>query len=170
MIISSLIFLALYWLLIRYITNHKSFFTKPEVEQLKVKKQLYWGLAIPVVVFLGMQLLISSKSTGWIIWLIFGIYLALCGVGIYLIWLAYRLGIRKELALVKKANGQPFNNPHTYIDAVAIVNLVTGLLILFLAIAIPIFKIKLALWAPIIFVASSCKQLIMGRFEKKDAA
>lgn len=162
--------MALYWLLIRYITNHKSFFTKPEVEQLKVKKQLYWGLAIAVVVFLGMQLLISSKSTGWINWLILGTYLVLWGMGGYLIWLAYRLGVRKELALVKKANGQPFNNPNTYINAVAIVNLATGLLILFLAVAIPIFKIKLALWAPVIFVVSSCKQLIMGRFERKDAA
>ena len=87
-----------------------------------------------------------------------------------MIWLAYRLGIGKELALVKKANGQQFNNPNIYIDAVAIVNLATGLLILLFAIAIPIFKIKLALWTPVIVVVSYCRKLVMGRFEKKDAA
>ena len=126
-------------------------------------------MAIAFIVYLGSQLLISSKTTGWLPWLIIASYLVLWGVGGYLIWLAYRLGIKNEMTLIKKTNGQPFNNPSKFIRAIAIVNLVSGLLIWILAVAILIFKIQLTLWAPAIVIASTCKQLIFSKFEKNDA-
>ena len=150
--------------------SHKNVLAKPKVEQLKIKKQLYWAMILAFILYLGSQLLIASKITGWIPWLIIVCYLALWGMGGYLIWLAYRLGVKNELVLVKKSNGQPFNSPSKFSRSIAIVNLVTGLSIWLLAIAIPIVKIKLALWAPVIIIVSSCKQLIFSRFEKNDAA
>jgi cytochrome c biogenesis protein CcdA len=167
--IIGIVFLGLYWILIKFVINHKNVLAKPEAEQVKLKKQLYLGMAFAFIVYLGAQLLINSKTTGWIPWVIIATYLALWGFGGYLIWLAYRLGIKKEIALVKKSNGQLFSNPSKFIRSIAIINLVTGLSILLLAVAIPIFKIKLDLWAPVIVIISACKQLIFSRFEKKDA-
>jgi hypothetical protein len=168
-VIIGIVFLGLYWLLIKFVMNQENVLAKPEVEQIKLKKQLRLGMIIGFVVYLGTQLLMVSKTTGWIPWLIVATYLALWGFGGYLIWLAYRLGVKKEIVLVKKSNGQLFSNPSKFIRSIAIINLVTGLSIWFLAIAIPILKIKLALWAPVIVIVSACKQLIFSRFEKKDA-
>lgn len=169
-LIIGIVFLGLYWLLIKFVISHKNVLAKPEIEQIKLKKQLYLGMAFAFILYLGAQLLINSKTTGWIPWLIIACYLVLWGFGCYFIWLAYRLAIKKELTLVKKSNGQPFNHPSTFIRPIAIANLVTGLTILLLAVAIPILKIKLDLWAPIIVIVSSCKQLIFSRFEKEDGA
>ncbi|OQW69576.1 MAG: hypothetical protein BVN34_04495 [Proteobacteria bacterium ST_bin12] len=168
-IVIGVVGISLYWLLIKFMTNHKNVLAKPEDEQRKLKKQLYWGFAFIFVFYLGSQLLINSKTTGWVPWLVVGCYFLLWGIGGYLIWQAYRLGIKKEIALVKKSNGQLFTNPHKFIRTIAIINLLTGLSIWVLAIAIPIFKIKLATWAPFIVVISSLKQIVFSRFEKNDA-
>lgn len=161
--------ISLYWFLIKFITNHKNVLAKSKDEQKKLKKQLYLGFTFIFVVYFGSQLLINSKTTGWVPWLVIGCYVLLWGMGSYLIWQAYRLGIKKEVALVKKSNGQLFTNPHKFLRPIAITNLLTGLSIWLLAIAIPIFKIKLATWMPFILIISSLKLLVFSRFEKNDA-
>jgi hypothetical protein len=168
-LIIAILFFGIYWFFIWYITNHKNVLAKPEEEQRKLKRQLYWGMVIALIAYLGSQLLIKSKTTGWVPWLVVGCYLFLWGIGGYLIWQSYRIGIKKETALVKKSNGQLFTNPHKFIRPIATINLLTGLSIWLLAIAIPVFKIKFATWDPFILVISSLKQIMFGRFEKKDA-
>lgn len=168
-IIIALIGFALVLAADQFIVNQKSFIAKPEAEQRKFKKQFRWGMVIAFVFYFGFQLLINSKTKGWLPWLVISCYLFLWGMGGYLIRHSYRLGIKKEITLLKKSNGQLFNNPHKFIRSIAIVNLLTGLAICLLAIAIPIFKIKLASWAPLILVISSFKQIVFSRFEKTDA-
>lgn len=156
--------------MIRFVINHPNVQAKPAKEQLHLKRQLYWGMVIALIAVLGFHLLTNSGTTGWIPWLILGGYFLLWGIGGHLIWKAYRIGIKKEISLVKKSNGELFTNPHQFIRPIATINLITGLSIWLLAIAIPIFKIKLAAWAPFIVVISSLKQLVSGKFEKNDTA
>lgn len=165
----GIIFLSTYYLFIRYLLKHKNILARPLNEQTKLKKSLYWGLIFAIVIFFGSQILIASKTTGWIPWLVISCYFLLWGFGGYLVWRAYRMGIKNELALVKKSNGHQFNNPSKFVRSIATVDLITGLLILCLAILIPILKIKLELWAPVIVVISSCKQIITSKFEKSDS-
>jgi hypothetical protein len=168
-LVVPVVFFCLYWLFIRFITNHKNALAKPEEEQRKFKKQLYLGMVIAVIAYIGSQLMLYSKTTAWIPWLGITCYLFIWGIGGYLIRQAYRLGIKNEIALVKKSNGQQFSNPHKFIRSIARVNLLTGLLVWLFAIAIPIFKIKMTTWAPYIVIITGIKQIALSRFEKNDA-
>jgi hypothetical protein len=159
---------GLYWLLIRFITNHKNVLAKPEAEQHKLKKQLYWSMALVLLVYFGAQLLINSKTTGWVPWLIFGSYIFVWAMGGYFVWRAYRIGIKNDLAKVTKLNGQLFNNPQKFVRSVTVTNLLTGFSIWLLAIAILVFKIKLAVWAPFLVVISGLRQVAFSRLEKND--
>lgn len=62
--------LWLYWILIKFITHHKNVLARSEAEQKKIKKQLYLSMGFVFVFYFGLQLLINSKTTGWIPWLI----------------------------------------------------------------------------------------------------
>jgi len=158
-----------YWLVIRFITHHKNVLARPETEQQKLKKQLYWSMAFVLLIYFGVQLLINSKTTGWVPWLIIGSYFIVWAMGGYFVWQAYRIGIKNDIAKVKKLNGQVFNNPEKFARSVAITNLFIGFSIWLLAIAILIFKIKLAVWAPFLIVISGLRQVAFGRLEKEDA-
>ncbi|MBS0330868.1 MAG: hypothetical protein JSR30_13520 [Proteobacteria bacterium] len=64
----------------------------------------------------------------------------------YLVWKAYRLGIKKDLRYAKKLNGVPYRHPHGLIRKIAITDLAIGLAFILFAIAIPLLKIKFETW------------------------
>ncbi len=167
-VIIGVVGIGLYWLLIRFILHHKNTLAKSELEQQKLKKKLYWSIAYIFIFYFGTQLLINSKTTGWTPWAIILAYIVLWALGGYFVLQSYLIGINKDTTRVKKLNGQIFNNPQRFARSVAILNLIFGISIWLLAIAIPVFKIKLASWAPFIFLLAWLRFLVMGRLEKDD--
>lgn len=167
-LVTGVVFLTIYWLFIRFLVNHKNTLAKPEAEQKKLKKHLYWGLAIVTLVYFGSQLLINSKASGWIIWMVVSIYIVLWVAGAYLIWQAYRIGIKKDLAKIKELNEQAFNDPQKFLLPTALTELLAGLAIWLFAIAILIFRIKFSAWPPFIVAIGGLRKLAYARFNKKD--
>ena len=80
------------------------------------------------------------------IWVVIIFYLLVWTAGVYLIWKAYRLGIRKDLRHAKKLNGVTYKHPHRFIRKLAIIDLAIGLAVIVFAIAIPLLKIKFQTW------------------------
>lgn len=76
------------------------------------------------------------------IWLAIALYLLIWMLGGYLIWKAYRLGIKNDLKYAKKPNGKPYKNPQKVIRKIALADLATGLTLILFAIAVPLFGLK----------------------------
>ena len=169
-LISGVIVFGSMWLLLRYFSKHPDFLSKPKEEQLKTKKQLYLGLYGAIALSAVSYLLLISKSTGWMPWLILAAYLLLWIGGGYLLWSAYLVGIRKDTGKMNKSNGVPFKNPQRFMNAVAMTNLLCGLALWMVAIAIPVFKIGLANWAPMVVGIGVARQFLSLKYEKADNA
>src|SRR4051812_44049781 len=110
-LISGVVVFASMWFFMRYIFSRPEFLSKPEEEQQKTKKQMYFGLygaiALSFIYFLAM----TSKTTRWISWALLAIYILLWVIGCYWLWNAYKVGIRKDISKMNKMDGKPFNNP-----------------------------------------------------------
>ncbi len=159
---------CLYWLFIRFVINHKSALAKSEADRKKLTQRLYFGLFFIITAYFGGQILINSKTTWWISWLILGSYLLLWGVGLYFLRKAYVLGIKKDVASVRKRNGQAIKSPEKFTRAVAVINFLTGLSILAFAVSILILKIKFADWAPIVGVIAALRFSYVNWVERND--
>ena len=101
-------------------------------------------------------------------WLILCCYLSLWIIGAYFLWKAYRLGIRNDLRYVKGPNGQPLKHRSRFAKSFAITELLTGLSIIALAIAIPWFSIEMRAWAPFISVIGMSRLSRLLSFAKRD--
>lgn len=125
-------------------------------------------MAAVLAFYFGSQLLINSNITGWLSWLALGGYLALWAAGAYLLRSAYRVGVKNDIRSLRKFNGRAINNPEKFARATAIINLFAGQSILLLAIAIPLFKIKIAHWPPFMAIIASLRLMAFSRVEKSD--
>ncbi len=168
-ILVVVVFFGSYWAFIRWALRHKNVLAKPEQEQRKLKKQLYLGLIIAIVVFLTTQFTIQTKSVSWINWLVLAAYLGLWIIGGYMLWQAYRVGIKKDAKLIKKQNGQRFNHPEKFKYYFAFIQFFAGISLCLLGVAIPVFKLKMASWAPLLAVIGAIKHLMTWWVERQDA-
>ena len=169
-LISAVVVFGSIWLLFTYFLRRPDFLSKPEEVQLKAKKQLYRGFYAGIALSTAYFLLIITKTAGWIPWLAFAAYFLFWIGGGYMLWSAYQVGIRKDTSKMKKSNGELFTNPQRFMSSIAITNLLCGLALWLIALAIPVFKIGLAHWAPLIVVIGGARQLLTLVYEKADGA
>ncbi|MHB0973802.1 MAG: hypothetical protein ACYC0P_06120 [Thiobacillus sp.] len=102
------------------------------------------------------------------IWVVIIFYLLVWTAGVYLIWKAYRLGIRKDLRHAKKLNGVTYKHPHRFIRKLAIIDLAIGLAVIVFAIAIPLLKIKFQTWGAFVGGFGLIRQGILMGLARKD--
>lgn len=165
----AIVVLGGFWLFLQFLTKQKEFIERPIHEQEKLKKSAYWIMIAVFSFSIGCQLLINSKTTAWIPWLAIGGYVLVWAVGCYLIWDAYRLGVKKELNSLKKSNGLPYNQPEKFIQSVALTQLAIGISVWGFAIAIPIFKLQIESWTAFFVFIGILRSFVLDFFEKKDS-
>jgi hypothetical protein len=169
-LISSAIIFGSMWLLVRYLMRRPEFLSRPEEERRKVRKQLTWGIYGAIALSALFIYAIESKSTRWMPWAMLGLYFLLWVFGTYLILSAYRIGILRDARRMKKLNGRPYNNPQQFMNAVALSDLVFGLAVLAIAVSIPLFRIGLSQWIPILTIIGGARQLLGAKHAKADDA
>lgn len=159
---------GLFWLLFRYLIDHKNSLIKSEAEKIKLKKQSNWSVALGLFAYFGAVFLMNSKTTGWQPWFLAGGYIMVWATGGYLVWRAYRILIKNDITKVKKQNGLVINNPQKFSRSFAVSDLFFGLSIWIFAIAILAFKIKLAMWASFFVLISGLRYFAITMLEKAD--
>ena len=159
---------GLLWLLFRFLIDHKSSSIKSDVEKIKLKKQLKWSMILGLVAYIGAVFLMNSKTTGWVPWLVAGAYIFVWAVGGYFVWRAYRIFIKNDITKVNKQNGRVINNIQKFSRNFAVSDLLIGLSIWIFAIAILIFKIKLAMWGSFFVIVSGLRYFAITMLEKAD--
>lgn len=102
------------------------------------------------------------------IWLAIIFYLVIWAVGVYLVWKAYQLGIKKDLRHAKKLNGVPYRHPHRFMRTIALTDLLIGLAVILFAIAIPLLKIKFQTWGSFVGGAGLIRLSILMGLASKD--
>ena len=170
---SSLIFVivvvfGLFWLFERFLIDHKSSLIKSDVEKIKLKKLSNWAYVVGLFVTLGVVLLMNSKSTGFVPWLIAGSYILVWAVGGYFVWRAYRILIKNDITKANKQNGGVIHSPQKFSRSFAVSDLFTGLSIWIFAIAILVFKFKLEIWGAFFVLIVVLRHFASRRFEKAD--
>ena len=101
-------------------------------------------------------------------WLPIICYLAVWVAGVYLVWKAYCLGIKKDLRYAKKLNGVPYKHPHIIFRKMAMTDLAIGFAFILFAIAVPLLKIKFQTWGAFVGGFSLIRQGILMELARKD--
>lgn len=117
---------------------------------------------------LMLSLLIQNGITFWVSYLPIFIYFFIWLGGLYLLWLAYQLGVRKNIGRVKKSNGEPFNNTNKMTKNYAILNLLSGCAVVLMAMFIPLLKMEIKSWGTLLLLVLLSRKLAIGYFEKSD--
>jgi hypothetical protein len=96
-------------------------------------------------------------------------YLIIWAFGLYLVWRAYQLGIKKNLKYAKSWNRVLYKH-HKFIQKLAITDLVTGCAIILFAITIPLLQIKFHAWPLFIGGLGLIRQSMLLIFTSKNDA
>jgi hypothetical protein len=102
------------------------------------------------------------------VWIAFFCYIAIWGVAGFFIWRAYRVGVKKDLRLIKGLNGQALPNRQLIARHFAFTELLTGIAIIMFLIAIPIFAIPMRIWPAFILVIGTTRQLRILKFARQN--
>jgi len=167
-LILGVVAFGLFWLLFRYLIDHKNSVIKTEAEKIKLRKQSNWSIALGLFAYFGVVFLMNSKTTGWQPWFIAGGYILVWATGGYLVWRAYRILIKNDITKVKKHNGLVINHPQKFSRSFAVSDLLFGLSIWIFAIAILAFKIDLAIWGAFFVIISGLRIVVVEMLEKAD--
>ena len=159
---------GLLWLLLRFFIDHKKSLIKSDVEKIKLRKHSNWSMALGLFATFGAVLLMHSKATGWVPWLIAGGYILVWAGGGYFVWRAYRILIKNDITKANKHNGRVIHNPQKFARSFAVSDLFTGLFIWIFAITILVFKIKLEMWGSFIIPILGLRYFAITMLEKAD--
>lgn len=169
-LIAGVVSLVSMGLFVRYLMGRPEFLSRPEEDRRKVKKQLILGIFGAIALCAFFLYAIETKTMGWMPWALLGLYLLLWVFGGYLVVSAYRIGIRRDASRMKKMNGKPYNDPQKFMNAAALADLVCGLAVLAVAVAIPVYHIGFSHWIPVLTIIGAARQLLSLRHEKADGA
>jgi hypothetical protein len=91
-------------------------------------------------------------------------------MALWLLWRSYRLGIRREVCLVKSATGKPLPNAESLVGTFAVANLLFGVGVIAILVAIPLLRLSFNTWASLLTIVSGFFTLVLWRHEPKRAA
>ncbi|WP_342130246.1 hypothetical protein [Hydrogenophaga sp. OTU3427] len=151
------------------ITRTASFKKQPLEDQERARKQfriVQIGLPISLV---AAWLLIGAPS-GVIQNLPLFLYLALWLLVFWIGWRSYRLGIKRDLRLVKSRLGKPLKNPEALVGTFACINLALAASVAAFLVLVPVVRIPFAMWAPIVAAIAGIFNFIVTRVEQKNKA
>lgn len=157
------------WFLVKHFSRNEEFLKKPIAEQQEIKKKILWGVYSGLAIGCLLAWLMQNGITSWARHLVIVVYLLIWAGGVYLIWLAYVFGVRKDTARIRKSDGKAFNNQQGYLQGFAITNLVCGCALMLIAIAIPLMGIQLKNWGALIFIVLGVRKFVTTQFEKSDS-
>lgn len=160
---------AFVFLLSRMALSTSQFKQQPVEDQEKARKQFRRTLLLLPFVLAGTYLLLLappavSKALPLVL------YVLLWAMVVWLLRRSYRLGIRRDTSLVKSTSGKPLRNAESLVGPFAVVNLVLAMGIAAILIAIPVLRIQLAVWAPLVTAVSSLHTLAIAYYERKNRA
>lgn len=105
-----------------------------------------------------------------VFWIVLVFYLSIWVLGGYFIWRAYRLGIKKDFKYATGPWHGKLKNPAQHIKRMVAIELLTGISLLIVAVAIPLFKIELRAWGPILTVIGMTRLLQQLKIAKQNKA
>ena len=169
--VSTILFLLVgFWLFARYLFKQKIFLDKSRAEQQKIKRKIYWSVYGGLTIGAVSMLLVQHGITFWLPYLVMFFYLLIWVGGIYLLWLAYRIGVCKESARIKRRNGESYKLPSNYLHKFSILNLISGIAVLLIAIGIPLLRMDIKIWGILLGMVLAARNYIGGLFDKSDSS
>ena len=102
------------------------------------------------------------------VWIAFICYLAIWCVAGYFLWRAYRVWVKKDFCSIKITNGEPLENPHLIARPFAIMELLTGIALMLLLIAVPIFAIPISIWPAFLVIIGTTRHQRIIKFAKQN--
>lgn len=95
-------------------------------------------------------------------------YLALWLIAGYFLWRAYRVGIKNDLRLIKNWGGKHLPHRRRIARSYAMTELLTGVALVTLSIAIPLLALPMKIWPSIILIIGSSRQLQLMKYSRGD--
>ena len=153
---------------VQYASRTPDFLKKTVTEQRTIKNKMLWSLYSGLAFGCLLAFLMQNGLTSWARYLPVIIYLFVFVGGIYLCWLAYVLGVRRDPLRLKKSDGKLFTQPHKLLTKFALINLAAGIALLLVGIAIILVKIEFKKWGGLIILVLVCRKFLLANFEKTD--
>lgn len=102
------------------------------------------------------------------VWITLLCYVAVWGVAAYSLWRAYRVGVKKDLRLIKGLNGLPLRNRQLIARPFAIMELLAGIALILFLVAVPMFTIPMRVWPGFIVIIGATRQLRILKFARQN--
>ena len=103
-------------------------------------------------------------------WIDLVCYLGMWLIAGYFFWRAYRIGIKKDLRLVKDARGKCLPNRRGLAKPYAITELLTAISVAALLTAIPLLAIPMKIWPAFMLVIGTSRQLQLLKFSRNNGS
>ncbi|MGX5661868.1 hypothetical protein [Diaphorobacter nitroreducens] len=145
----------------------KEFKQQPVEDQERARKQLRWSLILSPFFLAGTYfLLVAPPEVVKVLPLV--LYLLLWSFAFWILWRSYRLGVRRDTSLVKSMAGKPLRNAESLVVPFSLANLLFAAGIIAILVAIPMLRLQLNTWAPLLTVISSLYSLFVWHHERKN--
>jgi hypothetical protein len=160
---------AFVYAVVKLALSSKEFKSQPMEDQERARKIFRRAFIFLPFVLAGSYLLLLAPPSV-VRALPLALYLSLWLFAAWLLWRSFRLGIKRDIRFVKAVSGKPLKDPESLLASFAIANLLLSLGVVAILLAIPILRLPLDLWAPLLSVVSATYAGFTWRVERKNAA